>query len=213
MNIRPRVKLALIPTMLYTAFFFWYTDLGGPLSDAEVNSFVAKMTANGSDPEVVAFLEAFAREDTGSQFLMVNNIDLNENPPDVDGAEIGESADKLMSRYMTHMIPALLSRACHPVVIGSAVYPAMDLAGIEGAEHWDQAAMLRYRSRRSFMEIVTNPAFRDKHHFKTAALEKTIAYPIETSFHLGDPRYILALILLATTALLEMWRLSRGTKD
>lgn len=213
MNIRPRVKLALIPTMLYAAFFFWYTDLGGPLSDAEVNSFVANMTANGFDPEVVAFLEAFAREDTGSQFLMVNNIDLNENPPDVDGAEIGESADKLMSRYMTHMIPALLSRACHPVVIGSAVYPAMDLAGIEGAEHWDQAAMLRYRSRRSFMEIVTNPAFRDKHHFKTAALEKTIAYPIETSFHLGDPRYVLALILLATTALLEMWRLSRGKKD
>ena len=93
--------------------------------------------------------------------------------------------------------------------MGSAVYPAMDLVGIEGAESWDQAALFRYRSRRAFLEIVTNPAFSGKHHFKTAALDKTIAYPIETSLYLGDPRLLLGLILLAFTALVDGWRLSR----
>ncbi len=208
-----RTKLWLVPALLYAAFFIWYTDLGGPLSDAEVDEFMATMATNGSDPEVIAFIEKFAREDSGRQFLMVNNIDMNENPPNVEGAEPGASAEQLMGRYMEHMLPALLSRACHPVIMGSAVYPAMDLVGIEGAEIWDQGALFRYRSRRSFLEIVTNPAFGGKHHFKTAALDKTIAYPIETSLYLGDLRLLLGLVLLALTALIDALRLSRLNKE
>ncbi|MEH6592262.1 MAG: hypothetical protein V7746_18505 [Halioglobus sp.] len=137
---------------------------------------------------------------------------MNEKPADVDGAKPGESADQLMMRYMEHMLPALLARACHPVVMGTVVYPTMDLVGIEGAENWDQAALFRYRSRRSFMDIVTNPEFRGKHHFKTAALEKTIAYPIETNLYLADPRLLLGLILLALTALVDGWRLSKANE-
>ena len=205
-----RFKIWLIPALLYAAFFYWYTEFGGPLSDTEVDQFVATMKTNGSEPKIIAFIDEFARQDSGRQFLMVNNIDMNENPPDVEGAKPGESASDLMARYMGHMIPALLARACHPVLMGSAVYPTMDLVGIEGAENWDQAALFRYRSRRAFLEIVTNPAFAGKHHFKTAALDKTIAYPIETDLYLGDPRLLLGLILLAVTALIDNLRMSKN---
>lgn len=204
-----RTRLWLVPALLYAIFVYWYTDFGGPLSDTEVDQFIATMESNGSDSDVVAFIERFARQDSGRQFLMVNNIDMNENPPDVEGALPGESAADLMARYAKHMIPALLTRACHPVLMGPAVYPAMDLVGIEGAENWDQGALFRYRSRRAFLEIVTNPAFREKHHFKTAALDKTIAYPIETNLYFGDPRLLLGLVLLAITALADLWRVSR----
>ena len=204
-----RLKIWLFPALLYALFVFWYTDLEGPMSDSEVDDFVATMTANGSDPAVIAFMERFAREDSGKQFLMVNNIDYVEQPGDVPGAEPGESAEQLMGRYMEHMIPALLQRACHPVVMGSAVYPSVDVVGIEGAENWDQGALFRYRSRRDLLEIVSNPAFGGKHHFKTAALEKTIAYPIEPELYLCDPRLLLGLILLALTALIDLFRLSR----
>ena len=204
-----RTKLWLVPALLYAVFTFWYTDFGGPLSDTEVDQFVATMKTNGSDPKTIAFIEKFAQQDSGRQFLMVNNIDMNENPPNVEGAEPGESASDLMARYMEHMIPALLARACHPIIMGAVVYPTVDLVGIEGAENWDQAALFRYRSRRAFLEIVTNPAFMGKHHFKTAALDKTIAYPIETNLYLGDPRLLLGLILLALTGLIDGWRLSR----
>ena len=205
-----RFKIWLIPALLYAAFLYWYTEFGGPLSDTEVDQFVATMKTNGSEPKIIAFIDEFARQDSGRQFLMVTNIDMNENPPDVEGAKPGESASDLMARYMGHMIPALLARACHPVLMGSAVYPTMDLVGIEGAENWDQAALFRYRSRRAFLEIVTNPAFAGKHHFKTAALDKTIAYPIETDLYLGDPRLLLGLILLAVTALIDNLRMSKN---
>lgn len=204
-----RQKLWLAPALLYAAFAIWYTDFGGPISDEEVDQYVATMIENGSDPEVIAFIEAFARQDSGRQFLMVNNIDMNENPGDVEGAEPGEDAQSLMARYMEHMFPALLARASHPVMMGNAVYPAMDVVGIEGAEVWDQGAVFRYRSRRTFLDIVSNPDFGGKHHFKTAALEKTIAFPIETSLYLSDLRLLLGLVLLTITALLDALWLSR----
>jgi len=109
-----------------------------------------------------------------------------------------------MARYMEHMIPELLSRACHPTIMGDAVYTTIDLLGIEGAEQWTGGALFRYRSRRSFMEIIANPDIRGRHEFKLAALDKTIAYPIETTLYLGDLRLLLGLILLALTALLDI---------
>ncbi|NNL57399.1 MAG: hypothetical protein HKO71_06580 [Pseudomonadales bacterium] len=204
-----RAKLWLAPAIFYAIFVFWYTDFGGPLSDEEVDTWVEQMEANQSAPELIAYFEKFLRNDSGHQFLMVNVIDMNENPPHVEGAEPGESADQLMARYMEHMIPALLKRASHPALMGNAVYSVIDMVGIEGAENWDSGALFRYRSRRSFAEIISHPAIAAKHEFKTAALSKTIAYPIETRFYLGDPRLVLGLLILAITALLDTFVFSR----
>jgi len=202
-------KLWLFSAALYGAFVFWYADFGGPLTEAEINSWKKTMLANGSTPERVSYYEAFLREDTGRQFLMVNAIDMNESPANVKGAEAGESAEQLMSRYMEHMIFELLSRASHPVIIGDAAFSVIDLLGIEGAESWDQGAIFRYRSRRTFMHIIANPVTLERHHFKLAALDKTIAYPIETSLYLGDLRLLLGLLLLALTAIADCFWISR----
>ena len=63
---------------------------------------------------------------------------------------------------------------------------------------------MRYRSRRSLMEIVTIPETLGRHEFKMAALTKTIAFPIETRLFLGDARLLLGLILFGVAALLEI---------
>jgi len=204
-----RTKLWLGSAALYVMFGFWYTDFGGPLSDKEVDSWVTAMETKDSDPEIVTYIEAFLRNDTGRQFLMLNALDLNEAPPQVEGTQPGENADQLMARYMEHMIPELFKRASHPVFMGDAVYSAIDIVGIEGAEQWDQGALFRYRSRRSFAEIIAHPAIGGKHDFKIAALKKTIAYPIEPSLYLSDLRFILALMMLTITALLDILIFSR----
>jgi len=208
-----RSKIWLSSALVYAAFVFWYTDFSGPLSDAEVDQFVVTMTENGSDPSTVAYLETFLRNDSGRQFLMLNALDMNDNPPDVEGAEPGESAQQLMDRYMKHMYPELLKRASHPVIFGQAAYTVLDNVGIENAEQWTDGAIFRYRSRRSFMDLVANPNIRGRHAFKLAALDKTIAYPIETSIYLGDMRLILGLILLSITALLDSFLLARNRSN
>lgn len=205
-----RSKLWLISALIYSAFVFWYSDFGGPVTETEIQKWKQSMQANGTSPERIAYFEQFLQEDTGRQFLMLNAIDMNENPPNVEGAEPGESADQLMGRYMEHMFPELLGRASHPVIIGSAPFTAIDLVGIEGAESWDQGAFFRYRSRRDFMHIIANPVMLESHKFKLAALEKTIAYPIETSLNLGDLRLLFGLLILVLTALLDSFWLSRS---
>jgi hypothetical protein len=42
-----------------------------------------------------------------------------------------------------------------------------------------------------------------KHKYKIAALEKTIAFPVENQFYLGDPRLLIGFILLIIGLLLR----------
>lgn len=188
---------------IWAAFSLWYTNLGGPLTAEEVDHYVDAWSS--VNPGVNADrLRDFLAADTGKQFIMVNLIDMAGQPPDVDGAEPGESADELLGRYMAHMFPALLQRACHPVYLGEAIAPALDLVGIDGAEVWTRAALMRYRSRRDLAEIATNPAFAGRHEFKLAALDKTIAVPVENSLYLSDPRLLLALALFSLCAAVQL---------
>ena len=209
---RQTTKLWLPSLAVYGLFVLWYTDFSGPLNDEEVDHFVATLMAHNSAPETITYIERFLRNDTGRQFLMLNNLDMADNPSDVEGAQPGESAEQLMNRYMEHMYPELLKRASHPVVFGQAIYSTLDMTGIENTTEmktWTDGALFRYRSRRTFMEIVANPELKGRHEFKLAALNKTIAYPIETSIYLGDLRLLIGLILLSLTALLDNFRLAR----
>ena len=188
--------------IVYGLFFTWYTDFGGKLSDDEIKFYYSKSENNALkdgrvlEPRIMKLLQKFMEEDSGKQFLMVNVIDMSENPIFPDGTVSEESSDNLMNEYMEHMYGEVLKRASHPAFIGSAVNGSMDLVGIENAEVWETAALFRYKSRRAFLEIVTHPDMNNKHKYKIAALEKTIAFPVETKLYLGDPRLLLGLIFL-----------------
>ena len=189
--------------VLWCAFTLWYTNLGGPLSEQEIEALRARVAEEGRTPAQVERLERFMREDDGGHFVMVNILDLA--PVD---------AEANMARYMDYMWPALLARACHPIFLGTAIAGAMDLAGVTGAEGgvgvWDQGALLRYRSRRDLLEIAFDPAFADAHPFKIEALTKTIAFPVTPVLHPADPRMVLALVLLIVGLGLEVHALRRG---
>jgi hypothetical protein len=207
-----RRKIWLGSVLLYALFVSWYTDFGGPLTETEIQAYIAK-TENldlGGDPSARGALLEFLRNDTGGQFLMFNAVDLAQNPPQVEGAPPNADGQTLLDLYMEHMIPALLSRASHPVVVGKSVADSLDLVGIEGAETWSDGAIMRYRSRRTLIDIIGNPKFYARHDFKLAGLEKTIAYPVEPRIYIGDLRLLLGLFMLAITALLDA-RLARKT--
>jgi hypothetical protein len=184
--------------LLYVAFFSWYTSCEGPLSEEEVEHYMGLVAENDPEapPEFVAALREFLESDTGDDFVMWNNLDLHETPLQVEGVEPGETSAQVLGKYMEYMTPALLVRACHPVIMGSAAGRAPEMFGIEGVRDWTTGAGMRYRSRRDMLEIASNPAFRGAHRFKIAAIHKTFAFPIDPWFHLGDPRLLLALAFL-----------------
>jgi hypothetical protein len=199
-----RTGLWLVPGVIYVVFCLWYTNLGGPLSNAEIDSFVAQLEQNGATAARIASIRRFMEEDSGNQFIMINALDMRENPPDLPATGPDATASDLINHYMEHMYPAQFARASHPIFFGRAVSDAMDISGIDGAEHWEMGALFRYRSRRDIMAISTNPLFAERHDYKMGALEKTIAYPVEPSLYLSDPRLLLALILFSLVSFIDL---------
>ena len=202
----------LVLAILYTGFFSWYTSFGGPLSQEEMDHYYKILDARNSDgsPEQRARLRKFMEEDTGDDFVMINVIDMYEEPMQISGVSSSDTSEDVLDRYMEYMYPALFTRACHPILFGEAANQAMDLMNAPGMEQWTTAAAMRYRSRRDMLEIASNPAFAGAHDFKIAAMAKTIAFPIDPWFHLGDPRLLLAL-LLGLAGSLTSWLASRAT--
>jgi len=202
----------LVLAILYTGFFSWYTSFGGPLSQEEMDHYYKILEARNSDgsPEQRARLRKFMEEDTGDDFVMINVIDMYEEPMQISGVSSSDTSEDVLDRYMEYMYPALFTRACHPILFGEAANQAMDLMNAPGMEQWTRGAAMRYRSRRDMLEIASNPAFAGAHDFKVAAMAKTIAFPIDPWFHLGDPRLLLAL-LLGLAGSLTSWLASGAT--
>ena len=190
---------------VYVAFFSWYTNFDGPLTEEEIADVLARSKALGRSPETLKNLEHFMRTDTGNDFIMINALDMNDNPPELPATGPGADASALIDHYMEHMYTAQLKRASHPVFYGRAVADAMDISGVEGAEHWEQGALCRYRSRRDILAIATDPAFNKRHDYKMAALTKTIAYPVEPVINSGDFRVLFGLLLFSLLALVDMF--------
>ncbi len=190
--------------VLYLAFWAWYGGIRGPLSEREVEMYMERIAEQGSDPHRIARMRKFLEEDTGGEFVMVNAILMRDQPLSLGEVTPDESPDEVMRRYMAYMMPALLARASHPLLGGQAAAPALEAWGIQGAQEWTMAGMMRYRSRRDLMEIATDPRFQDAHVYKTAAVEKTIAFPIDPVFQVGGPRVLAALFLLMLAAMLHL---------
>ncbi len=187
-------RIWVVLVFLYVLFFGWYTSFGGPLAPEEIEYYVRFMQEHGAEPERVALWQRFMETDTGDDFAMMNYLDLRDTPKPGPGVAPGDTSEEVMARYATPFMAKAMQSAAHPVLLGSAASVALDLWGIDGADRWTTGAVVRYRSRRDIMEQVVYAQGLDIHEFKIAALEKTVAFPIDPWFHLGDPRLVLGLV-------------------
>ena len=199
-------QILIIATAVYALFFLWYTNLSGAMSDQEIDEAIIGLRANRMAQNDIEHWERFMRSDTGDQFIMLNNIDMNPSPPKMPDTPEGATAQELMDVYMEHMYSELFKRACHPIFFGEVVHETLDLVGIENAISWTHGALFRYRSRGDLIQIALNPDSKDRHDYKIAALTKTIAYPIEPTIYPSDARFILFLILLSGVSLIVALR-------
>ena len=111
----------------------------------------------------------------------------------------------LVNHYMEHMFPQLLMRACYPIFLGAGLNYDNDVAGVgeAAASGRDTAALLRYRSRRSLLEVIAHSDTQCRHDYKIAAMAKTITYAVEPRLYLSELRFILLLVLGLMTAMAD----------
>ena len=124
----------LIIVVIYLAFFSWYTSFEGPMTEAEIGHYLelSKTQDPDSSAEDLARIRAFMEEDTGDDFVMINVVHLYDTPLQIDGVAPVDTTDDVLAKYMEYMLPAMLSRASHPVFQGPAVSPDSQQERIEG---------------------------------------------------------------------------------
>lgn len=193
----------IIAFVLFAICCWWYTDFGGPLTEAEISRYQENLRVqHGADEAMLRKWTDFMETDQGNDFFMVNALDLSTKPRRLKGVPPNLSSEEVMQIYLEYVVSEMLMRGSHPVFAGDAVGQALDTVGVDGLmapNQWDSGAVVRYRSRRTFMDIVTAQGMEGYHVFKQAALQKTIAYPIETNTLIGDLRFIVGALLLIIT--------------
>ncbi len=190
----------VVLALLYAAFHFWYGGSGDPLSSAEVGEYAVLAEALGS--ESAERLTAFAATDDGGEFVMVNLNLYRDEPVYADGRDVEGTSEEIEVRYTSKMVPRLLARACHPLI---SVEPVLNLGGQGEFERtlWDRATMVRYRSRRDFLDILLKSDFSKDVAHKFAALERTHSFPSTPVISLVTMRLVPLLALACIGLLLD----------
>ncbi|MDG2305297.1 MAG: hypothetical protein P8R42_11715 [Candidatus Binatia bacterium] len=156
-------------------------------------------------------LRRFLETDDGQEFVMLN-LNVYRNAPEyvdgVDGSEAIASAAEAEDEYQRRIAPLLLSRACRPLVM---VEPVLFLGGTGDFERqdWNLASMVRYRSRRDFVEFILTPEFSQDVDHKWAALSRSTAMATVPVISFATVRLAPLLTLIIIGLLLD--RLSAPT--
>ncbi|HXK21241.1 MAG TPA: hypothetical protein VMS55_01050, partial [Myxococcota bacterium] len=164
---------------LYAVFLLWYDSWRGPLTKAEIETYMARAAKNSQiAPDRLATVRRFLESDDGREFYMLNLLAVQPEP--VADPVTGEkrSAPDVMKRYTDHFLPALFRRAGHPAFVGRAAGGYVEHWGVEENPGWSASGIIRYRSRRDMIELATDPRFEPAHAYKIAALAHTLAFPV-----------------------------------
>lgn len=181
----------------YALFWCWYVGFKRRITSEEVEEITALLRDHAetiSDRQIDS-VRRFLSNDDGKDFVMVNLLHLKDPQ--------AESRKKLEA-YMKVFLGGLLRRAGHPVFQARAAAGNIENVGCEHADGWTAAGVVRYRSRRDFLEILPATIGSEHHTLKLEALEKTLAFPSSSWFIFGGPRIVVALAIALAAALAQL---------
>jgi hypothetical protein len=165
---------------LYALFLLWYGGKTTPLTPDEVDALMTAIERNASgrgsaDPELLEAFRRVGEADDGNEFYMVNLMRHRQKALYPDGYDYDDDVQAAERRYARGIFPKLLKRASMPVFLGE---PTGLFLQPEGSDVWDQVGVVRYRSRRDFLEMVAELSLQDVGVHKWASLEKTQVFPV-----------------------------------
>ena len=83
------------------------------------------------------------------------------------------------------------------------------MVGADSAKIWDEVILVRYRSRRDFIRMVTSPDYLDIARSRAGGIAYAEVTPTGATINLASPRLIVLLLLLAPCVLLDRLLLRR----
>jgi len=195
----------LAAIVIYGGFLAWYQNWRGPITRTEIDEHMRRLeTTDTGTPAERAVLRAFLEADDGREFLMLNLVRLHSEPIANPVTGQRQRARELLDRYTRTFLRALLRHGGHPTFLGFPVGGFVDTWGIDPGPGWTFVGMMRYRSRRDLIQLVTAEAFADAHAFKRAAMPLTCSFPLGRIRFFTSPRTVVGLALALAAALAHL---------
>ncbi|SVB58948.1 uncharacterized protein METZ01_LOCUS211802 [marine metagenome] len=182
---------------LYLAFLSWYNGWGmEPLTAGEVDSLVGKVVAQGADPDQLKNLRQMAKGDDGEEFFMLNlnRYDYAEGEP-----QQGVPAD--YQKYGQVVIQMILKNAGHPIFSGE--FPDFLVAGELENANWHEIILVRYRSRRDFLNMVTSDEYLKIAQHRSGGIQYAEVAPTRAGINLVTPRFVVFAFMAILALLID----------
>jgi hypothetical protein len=207
--------LGIVFALAFIALWAWQSPLAlrGKLTAAETERYLAVIDRNLPLPaeeraRMVSRVRAFAEGDDGRPFHMLNLMRYYDRARALPGAPAFAGNPKEANAYYEERaMPLLFAEGGFPAVGGATT--ARDLFGHDTATaDFDRVLVVRYPSRRAFLELVTDPRYGPIAPYKLMA-EDVVLIPVDAEVVLPAMRLAAGTLLLAAFLALGWWRAAR----
>ena len=203
---RLKTKKKMISLVLglgaFGSLIYWYQFASTPLSQPEVEKYMAIIQAQTSTYDVrhdLGALRQFLQQDDGRPFYTVNLYKFNRRAGYASGSMYGGTGTEAYARFSSVMVALLAARASHPI-FGS-------LWSDSAASGWDRVVIVRYRSRRDIADLFASTEFAAASVHKWASIERHERMLVQ-GLHFPNGLLVVGL-LAAAVALMSKVYLSR----
>ena len=184
--------LAAAVIILYVAFWAWHSQGAGKLTQAEIDQYVVIIEKLPLPEKAVqafiARLRPWAEADNGKPVYMFNLMHFFPQVQTFPGApEFTGTPGEANARYEKSLIWLWLSHASYPTFIGVPQSP--NLLSIQPERTWGNMTIVRYPSRRTFLKLISHPAYAPLAPYKLIAVELDLV-PVSTGIVIPDLRWL-----------------------
>ena len=185
--------LLLILTVTYVFFLAWYDGWWmSPLTQSEVDAYLVNLRDDSDFGEMEEQIRQLGITDDGAEIFMMN---LNIYK---DGTGEDPAPNEDYQVYGRGTLPLLLSRASHPIFSSQGIQILMSP---RYEEYWQEVILVRYRSRRDFISMITSEAYQEVLPHRTTGIKYDEFFPTRAVFNITSLRVVTFFVLVVIYAL------------
>ncbi|MGN6167711.1 MAG: hypothetical protein ACTHQQ_06020 [Solirubrobacteraceae bacterium] len=184
---------------VFAGFWRWHSPPAKKLTRGEIDHYleiISGYPAPRDSSEFIARVRSWAEADDGKPILMLNLLryfpELRRFP---GAANFDGTPEEANAYYEKRLTPLWLRKASYPLAGGTVLGENLIQTQPMG-ESWSTAMMVRYPSRRTFLQLLADPTYADLETYKLMALEIDLV-PLSSERAIPDLRWIAGGSLLA----------------
>ena len=186
--------LAAMLVILYLAFCSWHSQGGGKLTRSDIDHYITNIEKLPLPAKAVqaftARLRPWAEADDGKPVYMFNLIQFFPKLQPFPGApDFTGTPEQANAHYEKGLIWLWLSHASYPTFIGAP--QSKNLININPERTWGNMTVVRYPNRRTFLKLISHPAYAPLAPYKFIALDLDLL-PVSRGVVVPDLRWLVA---------------------